>query len=186
MFQYPAASTQPNLQHAGQALIRTRGDYPQSFKLVLRSADRDPASSKMAAQFLDVRLPEGCGTGPATFVVESFAFETGLAGAAHAGAVGFEVSIPELTHPRSFDTRARGCTDVVCYVPAAHTHFSQSVTAHSLGTPVTDPNFFRNTRLTVVLRTLDNETGRPLRPDEALLADLAFAGEWVLVAHIIV
>jgi len=30
------------------------------------------------------------------------------------------------------------------------THLSESVTAHSLGTPATDPNFFRNTRLSVV------------------------------------
>jgi hypothetical protein len=179
MFPYPGYQ-EPNRMHDGAPKLSTKRPFPQYYKLVLRSLDRVSNTSKYNALFDQIRMPDAF-AGPAIFVVESFSY-------AHSGAdpnTPLVVHIPELKHQRSYDSRTGSLTDVVCVVPDIP-HLTAPASVQSLGTPITDVNFFRNSRLHVMITTPDGDSPEP-RAGETAIDEQAglFGGEWIMVAYIV-
>lgn len=180
MFQYQSLAGNPNLIRDGQDKIVTKKNYPQYFKLVLRSKDRDVGSTKTYAKFSDVRMPEGF-SAPAVFMVESFNM-TQTKDAYSPLFFSLEVHIPELLQPRSWSSRTKNASDVICVTNENGSYFNGSCNVNSLGIPILDNNFFRNNQISVYLSTTENESGAP-RADEDLFDTDNVLGEWVLVAY---
>jgi hypothetical protein len=179
MFPYPGYS-EPNRLHADAPRLATTRPYPQYYKLVMRSLDRVSGSSKYNALFDQVRMPEAF-SGPAVFVVESFSYS-------HDGGAldsPLLIHIPELKHQRSYDSRTGSLTNVVAVVPDIP-RLTAPASVQSLGTPITDANFFRNTRLHVMITTPAGVSPEPraneTAPDEQTGL---FTGDWVMVAYVV-
>lgn len=183
MFQYQSLGGNPNLMRDGQDKIVTKKNYPQYFKLVLRSKDRDTGSTKSYAKFSDVKMPEGF-SAPTVFMVESFNITLAQDGYGFPVFENLEVHLPELLQTRSWSSRTKNVTDVICVTDANASFYNGSCNVNSLGVPILDNNFFRNNQISIVLGTPENESGRP-RADEDLLDTTKIVGEWVLVAYIV-
>lgn len=143
--------------------------YPQYFKVVLRSADRDAGSTKINARFSGVALnaPFQC---PAVLIVESFRLTNADSGALTNGVL--ELRLRGVNQPRTWDSSTKSASDLLLTVKG-YDYQCGSATVDSIGVPVTDPNLFQNNNLNVYFKTSDN----------AALAD--FAGDWVLVLNVV-
>lgn len=177
MYQYHSLNNLPNIMRDGQDKIVTKKPYPQYFKLVLRSKDRDSGSTKVDAKFSDVKLPDSFGEN-SVFFVESFNLTLGET------IKQVNVHIPELIQPLSWSSRTKNVTDVVCVTDTVGCYFNGSCNVNGVGVPMLDRNFFRNNQLSVVLSTPDGEHGRP-RNGEDYFDPVTLSGEWVLVAYIV-
>jgi hypothetical protein len=135
MFQYQALGGNPNLMRDGQDKIVTKKNYPQYFKLVLCSKDRDVGSTKSYAKFSDVKLPESF-SAPAVFMVESFNITLALDGYGNPVFDNLEVHMPELLQTRSWSSRTKNVTDVICVTDANASFYNGSCNVNSLGVPI--------------------------------------------------
>lgn len=179
MFQYHSLNGLPNLMRKGQDKVVTKNRYPQYFKLVLRSRDRDAGSTKSHAKFSNVKMPDSLGEN-AVFMVESFQLTFGD----DAGIEQLEVHMPELMQPLSWSSRTKNVTDLICVTDSFGSYTNGSCNVDGLGVPILDRNFFRNNQLSIVITTPENESGYP-RHDEDQWPNEALRGEWVLVAYIV-
>jgi hypothetical protein len=181
MFQYQALGGNPNLMRDGQDKIVTKKNYPQYFKLVLCSKDRDVGSTKSYAKFSDVKLPESF-SAPAVLIVESFNLRIVKANGAELNCL--EVHMPELLQTRYWSSRTGNLTDVICVTDDSGYFNNGSCSVNSIGVPIHDQNFFRNNSIIIYLSTLDNESGNR-RSDEDVFPDDASLGELILTVWIV-
>lgn len=143
--------------------------YPQYFKVVLRSADRDAGSTKLDARFSGVAINAPFQT-PAVLVVESFR----LSHTSNATLVNsvIELRLRGINQPRTWESSTKSASDLLTTFKG-YEYQNGSACVDSIGVPVTDPNLFQNNSLNVYFTTGDNS------------ALTEFAGEWVLVLNVV-
>jgi hypothetical protein len=114
-------------------------------------------STKSYAKFSDVKLPEGF-SAPAVFMVESF--NISLAYDAYGPVFNIlEVDMPELLQTRSWSSRTKNVSDLVCVTDLSARFYHGSCNVNSLGVPILDNNFFRNNTISVYSSTPEKESG---------------------------
>lgn len=164
--EFVTTGLEPKPHHEIKAISRP---YPQFFRIVLRSADRDSGSTKINAQFSGVAMPERF-SAPAVLIVNSFTLENADSSALVNNAL--ELHLGGIVHPRSFDSANKTATDLLCVVNG-YSYINQNPAADSVGLPITDPNQFQNAHLNVYFKN----TGGSALSD--------FTGDWCLILDII-
>lgn len=146
--------------------------YPQYYRIVLRSVDRDAGSLRVNAQFTQVTLPERFTT-PAVLFVESFNVLDADSGAT--SELTYEIRLNGLTHPRSWDSSTHSATNLLAVVHG-YDYYNQSPSLDAVGLPITDPNQFQHANLQINLQ--------PVNSDTANNGDW-LASDWTLVLAIV-
>jgi hypothetical protein len=144
-------------------------------KFVFRSKDADYFSNNSLADgkpnlhiFNEVNFPEGI-EGMAILVMDSFVAQN-LNGELDGG---YTLSIKDLIQPKTWGSDKNGSTDIL-FAGRGGLYQNGSVCIDSCGIPITNPTFFRNSRITVELNTI-----------KADYPDFAVVGDWVLTFYVV-
>lgn len=155
MFQHDTKAKQnPNVMVKGQAKIVSRTDYAKFYKIILRSKDADEFDYNSGAgelnihRFDNVSFPVAVDDN-AVLIMESFVAEN------KDGELddGYTVHIRELMQPRTWSSDRKGSSDIVLTGKGAVWQ-NGSVCVDSLGIPITNPTMFKNTSLTVEIKSI--------------------------------